>query len=563
VADKDFMKQFTPREKAERRHGSLVKERSSYIDHWKQISNYILPRNGRFFTQDRNRGERKHNNIYDSTGTKALRVLGAGLMSGATSPARPWFRMAMTNKDLMKYQPVKLWLNYVTAAMLDVFSRSNTYRMLHGMYEELGAFGTSASVVMDDFEKVIHHYPLTIGEFCLATDYKGVVNCMTREFDKTVSEVVGEFGYKNCSITTQRMYDEGNYDNAITLIHIVEPRMERDTRSPLARDMPYKSCYFEKGCSDPSKEYLRESGMREFRVLAPRWQVMSGDIYGSSPGMETLGDIKQLQHQQLRKAEAIDFKTKPPIGLPASMKNREIDRLPGGVSFIDETAGVKGIKNLFEVNLDLNHLLADIQDVRRRIDEGFYKDLFLMLANQTNTRMTATEVAERHEEKLLMLGPVLERLHNELFERLIQVTFTTMLRSGLIPPPPPEMQGQELNVEFISMLAQAQRAVSTNSIDRFVVSLGTLASIKPGVLDKLSEDDWADEYAEALGINPELIVPDEQVALIRKQRADQQAAMQQAATMQAGAETAAKLASAPTDQKNVLTDITRAFQGYT
>jgi hypothetical protein len=244
------------------------------------------------------------------------------------------------------------------------------------------------------------------------------------------------------------------------------------------------------------------------------------------------------------------------------MKGRDIERLPGGISFVD-TAGTGGIKTAFDVNLDLNHLLQDIQDVRERIKGSFYADLFLMLANQTDARMTATEVAERHEEKLLMLGPVLERLHNELLDPLINMTFSRMVEAGVLPPPPKELQGHDLNVEFVSMLAQAQRAVGTNSIDRYVNSLGAVAQFKPDVLDKFNSDEWADAYADMLGVDPQLVVPGDQVALIRKQRSDQ--AQQQAQTDQALQKSQAvkNLATAPTGGQTALTDVTKAFSGYT
>ena len=297
--------------------------------------------------------------------------------------------------------------------------------------------------------------------------------------------------------------------------------------------------------------------------MCPRWATTGGDIYGNSPAMEALGDIKQLQHEQLRKAQGIDYKTKPPLQAPTSLKSRDVDTLPGGISFVDSAAPNGGIRSAFEVNIDLSHLLADIQDVRERIKGSFYADLFLMLANGTNPQMTATEVAERHEEKLLMLGPVLERMHNEILDPLIEMTFSRMVEAGIVPPPPDKLQGMELNVEFVSMLAQAQRAIATNSVDRFVGNLGAVAGIKPEVLDKFDADRWADAYADMLGIDPELIVPGEQVALIRKQRAEAAQAQQQAAMLNQGADTAQKLGSVDTSKQSALTDVTRAFSGYT
>jgi hypothetical protein len=548
------------RDKLFTRWGALKSERATWLSHWKEISDYMLPRSGRFFIQDRDKGWKRHNNIYDSTGTRALRVLAAGMMSGMTSPARPWFRLGVGDPDLMKSPAVKVWLHENTQMMLRIFSKGNTYRALHSMYEELGAYGTAASIVMDDYDDVIRHYPLTCGEYALATDYRGTVNTIYREFQKTVAELVGEFGIDNVSPSVKNMHDRGSLDQWITIVHAIEPRVDRDPRMKDAKNMPYASCYFELNAKEG--KYLRESGYKQFPALSPRWATAGGDIYGNGPGMEALGDIKQLQHEQLRKAQAIDYKTKPPLQVPTSMKNRDIETMPGGVSFVDMSGQSGGIKTAFDVNLDLSHLLMDIGDVRERIRGSFYADLFLMLANQTDARMTATEVAERHEEKLLMLGPVLERLHNELLDPMIEMTFARMLEAGLVPPPPEELQGMEINVEFVSMLAQAQRAVATNGVDRFVANLGSMASFKPDVLDKFDSDKWADEYSEMLGISPELIVPGEQVALIRQERSKQALAAQRSAMLNQTADTASKLAGANTGGQNALTDVMGMFSGY-
>lgn len=545
-----------------RRWGELDTEFSTWLPRAKQISQYLLPRNGRFFVTDRNKGESRSNNILDSTGTRALRVLGAGLMSGATSPARPWFRLATPEPELMKFASVKLWLDQTTRLMLDVFQRSNTYRALHTMYEELGAFGTAAVLVLDDFEDIIRLYPLTYGEYCLASGPRGEINTLARRFQMTVANLVAEFGRDNCSARVQTMYDNGQLDAWVTVYHFIEPRSDRDPTKIDAQNMAWKSTYFEEG--GDKEKFLRNGGFKRFRVLAPRWSVIGGDIYGTGPGDESLGDIKQLQHEQLRKAEAIDYKTKPPLQLPTGMKNRDIDRLPGGNSYVDMAGPNQGVKTMFEVNLDLSHLLNDIQDVRNRINDTFGVPIFLMMANDNRSGVTATEVAERHEEKLMMMGPTLERLHNEGLSPLIDITFERLLETGLLPPPPEELQGIQLNVEFVSVLAQAQRAISTNSTDRYVMGLLTVAKGKPAVLDKLNEDAWADDYADSLGVNPKLNNGEEVVAQIRQARAQaQQQAAQQAAMAQA-AETAKTLGTTPTGgQPNALTDITRSTMGYT
>ncbi len=542
---------------------AMKNERASWDPHWSELAKYMLPRSGRFFASDTNKGGRRHNNIYDNAATRATRVLGAGLMGGASSPTRPWMRLAVGDPDLMEAEPVKVWLAEVTRIMLTVFQRSNTYRTIHQMYEEMGVFGTACSIMTDDFDTMIHQHAQTIGEYSLGIDERRSVNTLAREMQMTVRQIVGRFGINKVSQTVKNLYNNGNLNAWVDVIHIIEPRSDRDPRIKNAQNKAWASVYFEPGQGGlDADQMLRVSGFDDFRVLAPRWAVMSNDIYGSPcPGMEALGDTKQLQHEQLRKGEGIDYQTKPPLQVPSKLRGRALDRLPGGISFYDQTTPHGGVRSMFEVNLDLNHLLEDIRDVRERIRSAFYTDLFLMLSQAPTTNMTATEVVERHEEKLLMLGPVLERLHNELLDPLIDMTFSRMLTArgangeSMLPPPPPELEGQELKVEFISTLAQAQRAIDVNAIDRWTGSLGIIAQSKPGVLDKFDEDKWAEIYADRLGIDPELIVADQQVAVIRKTRAEQQQAAEQAAMLAQGAETAQKLSQTNTGDKNALTDV--------
>ncbi len=548
-------------QKLRSRSAALKNERSSWESHWKEISDYLLPRSGRFFTTDRNNGAKRHNNIYDSTGTRALRVLAAGMMAGMTSPARPWFRLTTADPELDESAAVKSWLADVTRLMQMIFAKSNTYRALHASYEELGAFGTASSIVLPDYRNVIHHYPLTTGEYTLAADHRGQVNTLFREYEMTVGQMVADFGYDKCGTTVKSLYDRHQLDSWIPVVQAIEPRKERDASKRDALNMEYQSCYIEAGGNDD--KFLRESGFKTFPALCPRWATSGGDIYGNSPAMEALGDIKQLQHEQLRKAQGIDYQTKPPLQAPTSLKGRDVDTLPGGVTYVDAASPTGGIRSAWEVNLNLSYLLQDIQDVRERINGAFYADLFLMLAGSTSTNMTATEVAERHEEKLLMLGPVLERMHNEILDPLIEMTFARMVEANIVPPPPQELQGMELNVEFVSMLAQAQRAIATNSVDRFVGNLGAVAGIKPEVLDKFDADRWADAYADMLGVDPELVVPGDRVALIRQQRAEAAQAQAVQDSMEQRANTAKALASADTSGKNGLTDVTRAYSGYT
>jgi hypothetical protein len=543
------------------RWSSLKLERSSWDAHWADIAKHITPRSSRFMVSETNRGDKKHNSIYDSTGSRALNVLVAGMMAGMTSPARPWFKIRMQDKELNDFGPVKVWCSEVTEVLQSIFRSSNFYRGLNSLYRELGAFGTGGTLLLPDYKNVIRLYSLTAGEYCIAQDYRGEVDTLYREYERTVEQVVREFGLENCSAQVKNYWSTNKFDLKVTIVHSIEPRKDRDTTMRDAKNMPWVSRHFEH--ANREKPYLRDSGFEVFRGLCPRWETTGGDTYGQSPGMEALGDVKQLQHEQLRKAQGIDYMVKPPLQVPRSMKEHEINTLPGGVTYVDQTGPQNAVRSAYDVNIRLDHLLEDIRDVRTRINSSFYADLFLMLANSArNTQMTATEVAERHEEKLLMLGPVVERLQIELLDPAVNMTFQEALKAGILPPPPPELQGQNLEVKYISILAQAQEAVGTNSVDRFVSTLGAIAAVKPEVLDKLDVDEWADSYSEMLGVDPKLIVASEQVALIRQARAQAAQAQAQSAMVQEASVSARNLATAGAQGEGAVQNAVEMFSGY-
>lgn len=559
------------RQRAQRRMSALERERSSWMSHWQEINRVLLPRSGQFFATDANRGTQRNQDILDSAATFALGTLAAGMQSGLTSPARPWLKLETEDTDLMNVKSVSAWCDQVTQKLRTIFSRSNTYKSLHGMYGELGAYGTTSAVVLPDFRDVIRFYPMTIGEYCISTDERGEVDTLSRKFQMTVAQIVGKWVYKNgafdwsnCSAHIKNMWDNHNQDGWVTVNHLCQPRRNRDTRRADARNMRFESLWFEDGANDD--KLLHESGYKRFPAIVTRWETKGQDIYASNcPGMVALGDVAQLQHEQLRKAQGIDYKTKPPLQVPFSLKNQDSDFLPGGISYVDMTGPQNAVRTAFDVDINLEHLLLDIQDVRQRIDRAFFADLFLFLSNIQGLKgqMTAREVAEIHEEKLLMLGPVVENVENEQLAPLIDITFDAAMEAGILPPPPPELEGMELKTEFIGLLSQAQRSVSMSGVDRIIGAVASIAAAKqdPSVWDKIDTDKVVDKAANYLAIDPEIIRGDDEVAAIRQQRAQAMQAQAEAEAAERMAATAKDLAGSPITTDNALGQVVQGFAG--
>ena len=353
------------------------------------------------------------------------------------------------------------------------------------------------------------------------------------------------------------MFESGTYEQWIEINHCIMPNINRDTGKLDSKNKPFKSVYFETG--GDNDKLLRESGYDEFPIMAPRWEVNGEDVYASScPGMLALGQVKALQVEQRRKAQLIDKATNPPMVGPTSLKNQRVSLLPGDVTYLDVMTGQDGFKPAYLVNPNTADLLADIQDTRQIINSSYFVDLFMMLQNINTRSMPVEAVIEMKEEKVLMLGPVLERLNDECLNPLIDRTFSIMVRKNMLPPPPDVLQGMPLRIEYISVMAQAQKSIGLTSLSQTVGFIGQLAQAKPEALDKLDVDQAIDAFAEMSGVSPTVIVPQEQVQGIREERAKQQQAAMAMQMGQAAAQGAKTLSETQTTDPSALTALTNA-----
>lgn len=558
------------RKRCDRRLAALLNERdgNGWPAHWRELAEFFMPRRGRLTlagngSEQYNRGDKRHNKIIDGTPISARETLSAGMMAGITSPARPWFRNTVADPELRERQDVKTWLADVDRNMRDVLARSNFYESAHAFYDEIGTFGTAVMLADEDHEDVVVFRTMTAGEYVIGLDSRGRIDTLIRQFKYTVRQVVQEFGYDKCSQSVRNQYDNGNVEQWVDLVHVIEPNDERDISKADARGMVYRSIYYE---AAHRESLLRERGYRENPILGGRWSVLGGDSYGTSPAMNALGDAKALQVQERRKALAIDKMVDPPLNVPVEMRNAGIASIPGGINYYTQAGGQRpGITPAHEPNgTILSPLLEDEQQLRERINRFMFADLFLMLANSDRRQITAREIEERHEEKLLMLGPVLERLNSEFLNRLIDRLFGIMLRAGLIPPPPEVLQGLTLKTEYISVLAQAQKQVALGGLDNFLQRAQAVFAVNPSTMDKIDFDQIIDETGDMLGVSPRIIRSDDDVAAKRageqqQQQMQQMAAMAKPMTDVAGAVT--KMAGTETAENSVMAQVANAAAG--
>lgn len=523
------------------RLAGLQQDRWSWWLHWDECAKFILPRRYRWLVTPNqfNRGSPINRMIRDNTGTLAARVLASGMLSGISSPTRPWFKLGIEGWDDDTTNPVTLWLEQVTQRMLRVFAESNFYNSIASVYWDLVVFGTAVMLIYEDYEDIIRCYNPCAGEYYLANSDRLFIDTMYREMVCTIPQLIQWFGEENCSETVRRLWRDGGAGLAqeIKVLHAIEPNTDGKWGIPL--QFKWREVYCEWG--QPNEGPLLKRGFFEFPVVAPRWDITGNDAYGRSPGMDALPDIKQLQQETLRKGQAIEKVVNPPMVGDIQLKNQPASMLPGGVTYVAGMSQNVGFRPAYQIQPDLPAITADIQDVRDRIQLTFHNDLFLMIS-QLDTVRTATEIDARREEKLVLLGPVLTRLNDELLSPTIKRVFNILLRNQLLPPPPEEIQGQPIEISFQSMLHEAQAAVATTGIERLYSFVGGLSAVDPSVLDNVDNDEAVDQFANLLDVSPRIVRSRKDLAALRAER-QKQAQMEQLAQATVPAVQAAKTLS--------------------
>lgn len=559
----------------------MQRQRSEFLEDMKDISDYSNARRGRFLNgdwwqNDRKSRRRATDKVINERMLYASRTCGAGMLSGVSSPSRPWLKLSTPDKDLNEYYAVKRWLDFAEKRVYQVFAASNYYHVKQSSYKDMADYGQGPVLIDQDFEDVVNCYCSPPGEYYLGVDRKGRPDTLYRDLYKSTKDIVEEFwDAGRIPREVRESYDRGQYDQMWLVVSAVQPniRMTKGERGP--RGMPFSHMnYMPTLARDGDQNVLSISGYHSNPISAPRWDVPPGDIYGDGCGIVALPGTKSLQILERRKGQLIDKLATPPSQAPAEMETqgKVISHAPGGMSYYPTNlAGQSGrgaISPIYQIDpASLPAVGAESETLERRVDVAYYVDLFLATIaanrNAPNRAATAREIGEVHEEKLIALGPVLERTHYEGLSVDILRALDILQRANALPPPPPELQSAGLKIEFTSLLAVAQRAVGATAIERFVGFVGNMLATDAAdptatdrVMDKWNRDQTIDEYADVTGVPASMVRSDEEVAKLRADRAKQMQQAQAAQAVVQGADTAKVLSEADSGRNsNLLADI--------
>jgi hypothetical protein len=490
----------------------LENERATWFEHWQDIAEHILPERGRFLATDTNRGLKRQAKIRDSKATRCLRTLDAGMMTGMTSPARPWFQYAAADHRLNTDPRLRRCLDQATAIVRGLFSASNLYNVLPTVYQDLGGFGTAAMAMVEDPVTVFRFAVFPVGSYALGTNQAGEVDQFVRKARFTARQLVERFGADHVSPRTLELYSDGNPTIAIEAWWYIGPNPNWDGRRLGAEHKRYLSAWWEIGAD--AGQPLSLSGFDAFPILCPRWEVTGEDVYGTSPGMLMLPDVKELMAWIGKRARARDKAIDPALQVPARLRTQAVGLDPGDETFVDTAA--EAIRPVHDLHFDFAEARLAIDELKQSISECSFESLFLAITQDDRTQpATAREIAERHEEKLTALGPVLNQVNTDLLKPLVERAFIMAAEAGRFAHIPwgDHQRGERVKVDFVSILQAAQRLTEVVAIEKttdFALRLAQ-ATGDPSALAPLDLPALVTTYADLTGMPSTLLASAAQI----------------------------------------------------
>lgn len=512
----------------EKRRFEMNEEFNSIKPDLQELADYLLPRMSRFLVNDINKPIKKSKKIVDSCPLIAVKNFASGMQSGATSVATRWFKSQINDERLMRNYEIQKWCYFQEELTRRILQKSNFYQLLLGAYKQLGVFGFACMSMDSDYDTVVNFRLLPMGSYCVSKNWKGDVDTVCRNYQEKAKNIVQKYGEENCSqeiIEASKNTPEKYFE----LVHFVEPNKEKQKNSPLSKHKEYISVVYQVGAD----KIISKAGFDRFPYAFFESETNGEDTYPNScPAIDALPDIKQLFSMVKEYGKAVKKLVTPPYKGPAALKNKKISDAAG--MFTEEDENGRGLSPVYEINARVLELKQEINEIKETIKTHFYNDLFAVIMQTAERGRTATEVNEIKEEKMVLLSPLLDQIHKTL-RVILDWIFFEELETGILPQPPEEVQGKELEMEFISTLAQAQKAKGLAALERFTTFTVNLAqAVDPTVAQKLNADKIVESYGSVANINPEFIKPEEELEEIRKKLQEQQEQQKQLEAFERG-----------------------------
>jgi hypothetical protein len=512
---------------------------------YKEVRDFIYPYLGTF--DGENDYDRHDEELLRTKVIKYANVMAAGMKNGLTSSTRKWAKLSTDNPDLNKQ--FKDYFEACSDIMMAMLTKGGFYQEILKYYLEIGIFGTAAIFTQEDPMIGVTFHTFTMGEYCFGCDAKGKPNAFARKFKLNGDQLASMFGGKPTG-------ENGMPYNYV--LHVIAPNPDYEYGAVTNDKFPFVQYYL-------YNDKCVKSGYHEFPVSIGRWLTKGKSIWGTGPGIWSLGDSKQLQVMWRDMDMGAELMVKPPVQGPSDIiANGGINLMPGSANYYNPVGNSDGaIKPIWTPRIDFTGTATLAEQIEDCVKEHFNYNVFQLLSDMDKGTRTAREIVELSSEKMGQMGPIVDKMETEILPAIINRVVAIGFRNHIFPEPPQELQGIEYKIEYNSILSQAQRQSDiTPIVDTVNLSIQMANTAqKPEILDKIDFDKAVDLIADRNGTPSGLIKSDDEVAQIRLARAQQQQMQQAAAMAQQSADIAKTASQAKLTENSALTQVLGGVAG--
>lgn len=536
-------------------HQSMKNKFEEMKDIYKDVRDFIYPYFGRFDDENPNTSNRHDEYFLKTTPISYANVFASGLQSGITSPTKKWFKLKVSDDQLMRDSQVRTWLAQVEQIVYDMLYKGHFYQENYQNNLELGLVGTSAMMISSDAKTGIRCYGFTCGEYYLDSNQYNEIDTFSRKFKVTAKQL--------CEIFDDRVPEDIKAERKnpsshryYTVYQLILPNQYYEPRSKNNQRFPYAEYIW----TDADEKLVLMSGYHEFPIIVSRWFVKPNSLYGYGAGIWSVRSARELQLVQKNIMQMAELTANPPLQAPSDiMANGGVNLLPSRVNYYNPVGGSSGMITpiLDGRSFQIEQVMIHRQELEEEMKLHFHYDVFKLISDMDKGTRTAREIVELNAEKMGQLGALLDRIETEVLPSILRRVLSIGFRSNLFPQAPDSIQGAELSVEFESQLSQAQRQSDiTPIIDTLTTAINIASTAQiPEVLDTIDFDEAIDSIATLNGINPRILKPRDQVMKIRQQRAQQQQMLMEQQTQMNEAEMAKTASQAKMDEPSALTQV--------
>lgn len=479
AAEKELIDRIT------RDNKNLHDEKDKMMPIYEDLSRYIDPFSNRWCFE--HLGDADYGKyIFDGEAIAAKNRMADGLFGWLVSPSIDWLDIEPVRVESRDNRRLMAHLERQKNHILEVCASSNFYDVAAQAISDGVTFGTTVVYGhTGEGQDTPIFEALPLAEILVSENRFGQVDLLHREFEMTYRQLFEEFGE---NVLDEELVKAGkrNMEERVRVLHAIYPRKypgDTDEAVRLDVEKPFASVYLYCGkASSGNGSYakpvsvLREGGFDFKHFEAWRIEKQTGMVYGISPAMKAMFDVKMLNLQAKTMADVAQLAARPPLYSDVSMKGN-LRIAPGGISY--------GVGDMIPkpIVTSLNYPFGiDAMERRSQIIREHFKTEFFMSVSQIQQGgrdRTATEIQAMKSESAAVLGTIVARIQSELLDPLIRMIIRLEIAADRWPEVPDGLDPRELTrIRFIGPLAQAQKKyLVKQNIETGLAALGNLAGL--------------------------------------------------------------------------------------